>query len=69
MKTTETTPTPAELRASLHEALDRLTKGTRDLDAAKSASERMDRMREENRRLLGEQESAVQLIREARDRR
>jgi hypothetical protein len=34
----------------------------------KAACERMDRMREENRKLFGEQKIAVDLIRETRDR-
>jgi hypothetical protein len=60
---------PAELKADLRQALDSLAKGIRDPEAAKRAAQRMDRMREENRRLLGEQNSAVGIIREMRDSR
>lgn len=70
MKTAESIPgISAELKADLREALDGLARGIRDPKAAKKACERMDRMREENRRLLGEQTNAVQIIREVRDRR
>ena len=42
-------------------------KGIRRPDKMKAACERMDRMREENRKLFGEQNSAVDLIRETRN--
>jgi hypothetical protein len=58
---------PPALKADLREALDKLARGIRDPEAAKKACERMDRMREENRRLLGEQNVAVEIIREMRD--
>ena len=68
MTTTEDTigiaPT---LKADLREALDNLVRGIRDPQAAKKACERMDRMREENRKLLGDQHAAVEIIRELRD--
>ncbi len=60
---------PAELKADLREALDQLTRGIRDPEAAKKACERMDRLREENRKLFGEQNCAVEIIREMRDSR
>jgi hypothetical protein len=60
---------PTELKAQLQQALDCLAKGIRDPEAAKKASERMDRMREENRRLFGEQNKAVEIIREIRETR
>jgi hypothetical protein len=59
---------PAKLKSELQEALDNLGKRIRDPEAAKKASERMDRMREENRKLFGEQNIAVELIRETRER-
>ncbi len=69
MNTTETVPgIPEEVKAELRETLDDLVKGIRRPDKMKAACERMDRMREENRKLFGEQNSAVDLIREARDR-
>lgn len=58
---------PEEVKAELRQALDDLAKGIRDPEKMKAACERMDRMREENRRLFGEQNIAVQLIRETRD--
>jgi hypothetical protein len=56
-----------ELKAELQEALDDLAKGIRRPEKMQAACERMDRMREENRQLFGEQNIAVELIREARD--
>lgn len=59
---------PEELKAQLRQTLDDLVKGIRRPDKMKAACERMDRMREENRKLIGEQNIALDLIREARDR-
>jgi hypothetical protein len=68
MNTTETTSgIPDEVKAQLRETLDDLLKGIRHPDKMQAACERMDRMREENRKLLGEQNVAVDLIRETRD--
>ena len=58
---------PAELQAELRQALADLMKGVRDLEAAKRACERMDQLREENRRLFGEQNCAVDIIRKTRE--
>jgi hypothetical protein len=58
---------PEDVKAQLQQTLDDLVKGIRRPDKIKAACERMDRMREENRKLLGEQNSAVDLIRETRD--
>jgi succinate dehydrogenase/fumarate reductase flavoprotein subunit len=66
MKGTSTTGIPAELAAELQEALDDLAKGVRRPEKMQAACERMDRLREENRRLFGEQNIAVELVREAR---
>jgi len=69
MNTTETTPgIPPDLAAEFQEAVDDLLKGIRRPDKIKAACERMDRMREENRKLFGEQDIAVALIRETRHR-
>jgi chromatin segregation and condensation protein Rec8/ScpA/Scc1 (kleisin family) len=69
MNTIETVPgIPAELKAQLRETLDDLVKGIRRPEKMKAACQRMDRMREENRKVFGEQNIAVDLIREARDR-
>jgi hypothetical protein len=59
---------PEEVKAQLQQTLDDLVKGIRRPDKMKAACERMDRMREENRKLFGEQNIAVDLIRETRDR-
>ena len=53
----------------LQEALDRLSKGIRDAEASRKSRERMDRMREENRKRFGTQDIAVDLIRESRNSR
>jgi queuine/archaeosine tRNA-ribosyltransferase len=68
METTEQiTESPADLKADIAKALDNLAKGIRDPEAAKKACERMDRMREENRKLFGEQNWVVEFIRKMRD--
>jgi hypothetical protein len=68
MDTTETIPgISEEVKAQLRETLDDLVKGIRRPAKMKAACERMDRMREENRKLFGEQNIAVDLIREGRD--
>lgn len=68
MNTTESGPIPEEVKAQLQQTLDDLVKGIRRPDKMKTACERMDQMREENRKLFGDQNSAVDLIRETRDR-
>jgi hypothetical protein len=68
MNTTDTIPAiPYEIKEQLGQTLSDLVKGIRRPDKMKAACERMDRMREENRRLSGEQKVAVELIRETRD--
>ena len=68
MGTTETaTGIPANLATELQEALDDLATGIRRPEKMQAACERMDRIREENRQLFGEQNIAVKLVREARD--
>ena len=59
---------PPESAEQFREAMDDLMKGNRRPEKIKAACERMDRMREENRKLFGMQNIAVQLIRETRDR-
>ena len=69
MSTTETIPSVSEeVKSQLWQTLDDLVKGIRRPDKMKVACERMDRMREENRKLFGEQNIAVDLIRNTRDR-
>jgi hypothetical protein len=68
MKIADTTgDIPAELRAELQQTLADLAGGIRDPEKMKAAAERMDRMREENRRLFGEQDIGVEIIRDMRD--
>ena len=68
MNTTETAASiPEEIKAELRQTLDDLVKGIRRPEKMKAACERMDRMREENRKLFGEQGIAVELIRRTRD--
>jgi len=67
VNTTETAAgIPEEIKAQLRQTLDDLVKGIRRPDKMKAACERMDRMREENRKLFGESNVAVDLIRETR---
>jgi hypothetical protein len=49
------------------EALEDLAKGTRRPEKMQAACERMDRLREENRQIFGEQNLAVELVRGYRD--
>ena len=58
---------PPELATEFREALDDLAQGVRRPEKMRSACQRMDRLREENRKLFGEQNAAVPLIRQARD--
>lgn len=67
MDTTNTASIPEDIKAELRQTLDDLAKGIRRPDKMKAACERMDRMREENRKLFGEQNIAVELIRQTRD--
>jgi hypothetical protein len=68
MNITETFPgIPEDVKAQLRQTLDDLVKGSRRPDKMKAACERMDQMREENRKRFGEQNIAVELIRETRD--
>ncbi len=68
MNTTEiVTAVPPELAAEFLHALDDLAKGIRRPEKIKAACDHMDQIREENRRLFGEQNIAVELIRQTRD--
>ncbi len=69
MNPTDTTPgiIPDDVKAELQQALDNLARGIRDPDKMKTACEEMDRLRAENRRLFGETNIAVELIRRTRD--
>ena len=62
-----TEPTAPNARTELQAALDDLARGIRDAEKTRMACERMDRIREENRKLFGEQNVAVELIRATRD--
>jgi hypothetical protein len=68
MNTTETTAgIPPDLAAEFREALDDLAKGIRRPEKMQAACQHMDRLREENRLLFGEQNLAVELVRHTRD--
>ena len=70
MNTTQTVvDIPAELRAELQRTLADIANGIRDPEKMKAAAERMDRMRERNRKLFGESDVGVEIIREMRDSR
>ena len=58
---------PDDVRAELQEALADLANGVRRPDKMRAARAHMDRIREENRKLFGEQNAAVELIRQTRD--
>lgn len=58
---------PDDVKAELQESLDDLAKGICRPDKVKAARAHMDQVREENRRLFGEQNIAVELIRQTRD--
>jgi hypothetical protein len=61
-----TSSIPADLMADLKQALDRAIAGIRDAEAREKACESMDRRREENCKLFGVQNIAVDLVRDAR---
>ena len=65
----EDTCISAELMVELQEAAAKLARGERDPEAAKQAAQRMDRRREENRKLFGVQNIGVDIIRQMRDSR
>ena len=69
MNTTEESLIPAEVMAELQDAAEKAAQGLRDPEAMRQACERMDRMREKNRQLYGEQEVVVDIVREMRDSR
>ena len=67
--TIDVKPIPAEVMAELKAAAKLADSDIRDPEEMRKACERMDRMREENRKLFGEQSIGVDLIREMRDGR
>jgi hypothetical protein len=70
MNRTETvTGIPPEIRLELQQTLAEIFKGIRHPEKMKAAAERMDRMRERNRKHLGELDVGVDIIREMRDGR
>jgi hypothetical protein len=69
MKTADATVGyPEALKAEIQQALEDLENGVRRPETVKAAREHMDRIREENLRLFGETDIAVELIRKSRDR-
>jgi len=67
MKTTDPTAFPADVRAELEQAVRQAVARQRDLEAARQACARMDRAREDLRKLHGEMGVAVDPIRQGRD--
>jgi hypothetical protein len=68
MSGTETsTAIPPDLAAEFQDAVNDLAKGVRRPEKVEAACQRMDRLREENRRLFGEQDIAVELVRQTRN--
>jgi hypothetical protein len=65
--TNETGSLPPHVVADLEQAARRAACGVRDPEAMRQACERMDRLREENRKKFGVQDIGVQIIREMRD--
>jgi hypothetical protein len=61
------TPLAVTVDPEVQASIDRVLKGIRDPKAMRQASERMDRMREEMRRRVGNVNLAVPLIRETRE--
>jgi hypothetical protein len=58
------------VKAKLQEACDRVARGEKiSQEERKAAAARIDKMREENAKILGIQEVAVELVRESRDSR
>ena len=58
---------PPEVMAELEAAARRAAAGVRDPEIMRQACERMDRLREENRKKFGEADIGVQIIGELRD--
>jgi hypothetical protein len=63
----QSTGVPPELMADLEDAARYAALGVRDPEVMRRACERMDRMREELRKKVGEMNVAVDLVREVRD--
>jgi hypothetical protein len=63
----QSTGVPPQLMADLEDAARYAASGVRDPEVMRRACERMDRMREELRKKVGEMNVAVDLIREVRD--
>jgi hypothetical protein len=60
---------PQHVMAELQRAADLAAKGIRDHEAMRRSCERMDRIREENRKKLGAADIGVQIIRQSRESR
>jgi hypothetical protein len=69
METNNFPQIPFAIMVELQEAAEKAAKGIRDPEGARKACERMDRMREKNRQLFGDQDIGVDIIREMRDSR
>jgi succinate dehydrogenase/fumarate reductase flavoprotein subunit len=67
MNVTETSEQAPTIAEELQRTIVDLMHGKRYPEKMQSACERMDRLREENCRLLGEQNIAVELVRQTRN--
>lgn len=66
----DTTGMDPRVKAKLQEACDRVARGeTMSQEERKAAAARIDKMREENAKIFGIQEVAVDLVRQSRDSR
>ena len=66
----DTTGMDPTVKAKLQEACDRVARGEKiSQEERKAAAARIDKMREENAKILGIQEVAVDLVRQSRDSR
>ena len=69
MNTTDVKPIPAEVMAELLAAAKQADSDARDPEEMRKACERMDSIREKNRKLYGDAPIGVDIIREMRDSR
>jgi len=60
---------PPDVMAELQKAADRAAKAIRDPEIMRRSCERMDRIREENRKKFGAADIGVEIIRQSRESR
>ena len=68
MKTSEApSGIPPEIADELQQTLADLVKGVRDREKMNAAAARMDHIREQNRKTLGQEDIGVEIVRQMRD--